>query len=139
MPWDLRWAGNILRGTGFTARRGPRRSSCYRTRLLEQHRMVAFQALYRVGHGARRRSPMRKLLIALAVMAVAVPTVALAQHRGGNFHGGGFHRGGGHWDHGRWIPWAVGAGIIGGAVIANESCYRWVVDQWGYQRRVWVC
>lgn len=79
---------------------------------------------------------MKKLLI--AALVALVPTVAMAQHRGVH-HGGGVHQGGGHWHNGRWIPWAVGGAIVGGAIIANESCWRWVVDQWGYQRRVWVC
>lgn len=81
---------------------------------------------------------MRKLLLALAVLSISLPGAALAQHRGGGWHGGA-HHGGGHWHNGRWIPFAVGAGILGGAIIANESCYRWVVDEWGYRRRVWVC
>lgn len=81
---------------------------------------------------------MRKLLLALII--AVVPTMAMAQHRGG--HGGsgwhgGVHRGGGHWNNGIWIPAIVGGAIIGGAI--EGSCWRWVVDQWGYQRRVWVC
>lgn len=79
---------------------------------------------------------MRKFLI--AGLIALLPTVALAQHRGGGWHGG-WHQGGGHWHNGRWIPFAVGSAIVGGAIIANESCYRWVIDQWGYRHRVWVC
>jgi hypothetical protein len=80
---------------------------------------------------------MRKFLMAGLVALTMIPTAAVAQHRG--WHGGGFHHGGGHWHNGQWIPFAVGAGILGGAIIASESCYRWVVDQWGYRHRVWVC
>lgn len=80
---------------------------------------------------------MKKLLI--AALIALVPAVAMAQHRGVVHRGGDFHRGGGHWHNGQWIPFAVGGALLGGAIIANESCYRWIVDQWGYQRRVWVC
>lgn len=92
-----------------------------------------------------KETSMRKFLIIAAI--ALLPTAAAAQHRGGGhggghgggFHGGGVHHGGGgHWHNGAWVPWAVGGAILGGAIIGN-SCYRWVVDQWGYQRRVWVC
>lgn len=91
---------------------------------------------------------MRKLMIILAILAL--PTAALAQHgggHGGGFHGGGggfhgggggFHNGGGHWNNGRWIPWAIGAGVLGGA-LAYDSCWRVVFDQFGNPRRAWVC
>ncbi|MFT3952955.1 MAG: hypothetical protein QM722_00470 [Piscinibacter sp.] len=75
--------------------------------------------------------------------------------RAGGFHGGGRHIGGlrlgghrhihghrhGHWRGGRWWPYAVGAGIVGTAVIA-DSCYRWrwVDTPYGLVRqRVNVC
>lgn len=81
---------------------------------------------------------MKRFLLAGFIALSLIPTAAVAQHRGGHsgWHG---ERSEGHWHNGRWIPWAVGGAILGGAIIANESCYRWVVDQWGYQRRVWVC
>lgn len=81
---------------------------------------------------------MRKFLLAGLVALTMIPTAAVAQHRWGHDGWRGDHRGG-HWHNGQWIPFAVGAGILGGAIIANESCYRWVVDEWGYRRRIWVC
>lgn len=89
---------------------------------------------------------MKKLLLALVIAVVPTmgPTMAMAQHRGAGhvgsgWHGGGggWHQGGGHWRNGVWIPFAIGGAIVGGAVATG--CWRWVVDEWGYQRRVWAC
>jgi hypothetical protein len=77
---------------------------------------------------------MRKLLLALSVLALT-STTAMAQHRG---HFGG-HRGGHHHGHRHnAIPWIAGAAALGiaGAIMYdqyNRRCWREVVgyDRWG--------
>ena len=85
---------------------------------------------------------MRKLLLAAAIFAAATLPAAAGggYHGGGGFHNnGGYGHGGGRWhNNGQWLPWAVGAGVIGGAIIA-DSCWRTVADPYGRFRRVWVC
>lgn len=76
---------------------------------------------------------MRKFLIAWLI--ALIPTVALAQHRGGFHRGGEFHRGHGV---GMW-PWIVGGSIVGGAIVTDGYCTRWVVDPAGYWRKIWIC
>lgn len=83
------------------------------------------------------------IIITATALAVVFPvfgtSTAKAQHGhgGGGGHGGGFHgnqhHGGGHWRNGIWIPF-----VVGGAIVGTE-CWRWVIDEWGYRRRIWVC